>query len=94
MPKTLNQKNSLDPELQNLTKNLKNFSSNKQTKFFLSNFTNITERINQLNVLGIQNCEAEELYRFLLNENQNETINTTINNQILSGGNLFKIKII
>jgi hypothetical protein len=62
------------PEVQRFKTALQAMSSDKQTKFFLSNFTNIHERISQLNQSGISNCEAHELEHFLLRENQNETL--------------------
>lgn len=62
------------PEVQKFKLGLEQMSSDKQTKFFLSNFTNIHEKISQLNQSGINQCDAEELEDFLLRANQNETL--------------------
>ena len=94
MPKTLNKDYLENPEVKTFIDNLKNFSSDSGSKYFISNFTNISEKIDQLEELGIESCEVEELYKFLLNENQNESINNitkVCKKDVSEGFNFIKI---
>ena len=75
LPKQINETRDSFPEVQEIIQNLQNFSSLTKTKYFLSNFTNITEKIRQLHQSGIKTCEIDKLEHFLLNDIQYETLN-------------------
>ena len=74
VPKSISRFQESFPEIESFNRNLGEVSANEKTKFFLSNFSNTHERINQLHQSGIQKCEIHELENYLLKENQNETL--------------------
>jgi cell fate (sporulation/competence/biofilm development) regulator YlbF (YheA/YmcA/DUF963 family) len=78
IPDSINKSQRGGPEVQNLKENLNSFSSSDNTKYFMSNYTNIFEKINQLNQFGIHNCEYDKLESFLLHENQYETLKDSV----------------
>ena len=74
IPDSINKSKRGGPEVQHLTENLKKFASSNNTKYFMSNYTNVIEKISQLNQFDINNCEHDKLESFLLHENQYETL--------------------
>jgi hypothetical protein len=77
-PKVLNKSELGGEEVNKMNQNLHSFASSDKTKYFMLNYMNIYEKINQLDQFEMNSYEVNELTDFLLHENQYETLKDSV----------------
>ena len=74
IPRSFKARFKSEEYIRNFQESFKTFSSSKKTNFFISNYTDVVEKLGQLSHSGINKYSVDQLGSFLLYQNQKQSL--------------------